>query len=180
MTLATRRGRESLRRRFQPAQVRLLLIGESPPASGRFFYARNSGLYRAMRETFRTVDPSIGDGNFLAAFQAAGCYLIDLCAEPVDRLDAEPRRTARHAGEKPLALAIGRLQPSAIATMLRSIEDNVARAASLAGWRGPVIHLPYPGRWSRRRAEFVQTLAPAVQTLMQPKSIVGVTHETEG
>jgi hypothetical protein len=43
---------ERLRRRYQPDRIRVLLVGESPPASGRYFYVANSGLYRAIRDTF--------------------------------------------------------------------------------------------------------------------------------
>ena len=145
--------------------MRLLFIGESPPASGRFFYQGDSGLYRAMRAAFRSIDPAIGDYEFLDVFRASGCYLIDLCAEPVDKLDAKSRRDACRAGEASLARALARLQPAGIATLLRSIEGNVARAAARAGWHGPTIHLPYPGRWSRHREAFVSALAPAIASL---------------
>jgi hypothetical protein len=162
-----RRQRERLRRTFRPARLRLLFIGESPPASGRFFYRRDSGLYRAMRDVFRIADPSIQDENFLAAFQAAGCYLVDLCPEPVDRLDSKSRRSVCREGEELLSRKIAQLQPAMIATLLRSIEGNVARAVSHADCRGPLIHLPYPGRWSRHRNAFVDTLAPVISALTE-------------
>jgi hypothetical protein len=157
-----RRSRENLRQSFRPERVRVLFIGESPPASGRFFYARDSGLYRAMREAFQTADASISDENFLAAFQASGCYLVDLCADPVDRLDPKSRGAARVAGEESLARIIARLQPAAIGILLRSIGRNVEKAISRAGWQGELIHLPYPGRWVRHRNAFIETLAPAI------------------
>ena len=147
---------------FRPARVRLLFVGESPPASGRFFDPGDSGLYRAMREAFQAVDPSINDENFLAVFQAAGCYLIDLCPRPVDHLDSKSRRAACRAGEAQLSNTIAQLQPEMIATLLRSIEGHVALAASRAGWHGPFLHLPYPGRWSRFRAAFVAAVVPVI------------------
>jgi hypothetical protein len=61
---------ERLRRRYRPARVRLLFIGESPPASGRFFYRQDSGLYGAIRDAFRGIDPSITDETFLGIFSA--------------------------------------------------------------------------------------------------------------
>jgi hypothetical protein len=160
-----RRRQERLRRRFRPGQVRLLFIGESPPASGRFFYRGDSGLYRAMRSVFQLVDPAVGDEEFLEVFRASGCYLIDLCAEPVDKLDAKSRRDACRAGEASLARALVRLQPAGIATLLRSIEGDVALAAVRAGWHGPSIHLPYPGRWSRHQEAFAGALAPTIASL---------------
>ena len=103
---------ERLRRSFCPARVRLLFIGESPLASGRFFYHGDSGLYRAMREVFRAVSPLIVDETILAAFQASGCYLTDLCPTPADHLDPKSRRAARRVGEVSLSRAIAMLQPA--------------------------------------------------------------------
>jgi len=163
---ARRRDREKLRRAFRPARVQLLFVGEAPPASGRFFYSRNSGLYRAMRDSFRSVDPGIDDENFLAVFRASGCYLIDLCPEPVDRLDSKLREAARQAGERFLARKIVQLQPVTIAPVLRSISGHVLRSATHAGWLGQIVHLPYPGRWSRHRNAFIEALAPRLRNLM--------------
>ncbi len=159
------RERERLRRRYRPADPRLLFIGEAPPASGRFFYQRDSGLYRAMRDAFRLIDPSMTDDGFLAVFQSSGCYLIDACPRPIDQLDPRSRRAACLASEPSLSRAIRRLQPHAIATLVRSIRGNVERAASLAGWTGPLIDLPYPGRWSRHRQIFLDTLVPQLRAL---------------
>jgi hypothetical protein len=165
--VTARRQLERLRRRFRPDRLRLLFVGESPPASGRFFYQGDSGLYRAMRDAFQSVDPAISDANFLARFQAVGCYLIDLCPKPVDHLDSKARRAVCLANESSLSRTIARVHPPAIATVVRSIEGNIAQAACRAGWHGPVLHLPYPGRWSRHRNLFVDTLVPTIVSLMQ-------------
>jgi hypothetical protein len=166
MTLRSRRERERLRRSFLPARVQLLFIGESPPASGRFFYAGDSGLYRAMRMAFQNADSTVDDENFLAAFRSRGCYLTDLCHEPVDRLAPSTRRRSRSDGEKSLALEIARLQPGIIAPVLRSIVPNVENAAARANWRGEILPFPYPGRWSRHRDAFIQALLPVIQRLV--------------
>src|SRR5215469_2298624 len=133
-SLSIQAERERLRRWHRPARVRLLFIGESPPASGRFFYCRDSGLYRAIRDAFRIIDPTITDDGFLDLFQKSGCYLIDACARPVDYLGARSRREACLAGEPALTRKIRQLQPGAIVILLKSIGDNVRRAAVQAGW----------------------------------------------
>jgi len=156
---------ERLRRRYRPERVRLLFIGESPPASGRFFYRRDSGLYRAMRDAFRRIDPSITDDTFLNRFQRSGCYLIDACAAPVDRLDAKSRRAACLAGEPALARRIRQLKPGTIVTLVKSIQVNVAHAAGQARWRGPILDVPYPGRWIRHRKIFLEQLTPRLEHL---------------
>ena len=159
------RTREQLRRAHRPQNLRLLFIGEAPPASGRFFYRRDSGLYRAMLEVFQKAHPSINDETFLAEFRASGCYLVDLCTEPVDRLEAGPRRAACRAAEPDLAKTLSQLRPEMIATLVRSIEANVRNAVESAEWNGKLIHLPYPGRWSHLKENFVKALFPVVRSL---------------
>jgi hypothetical protein len=151
--------------KFRPTPLRLLFIGEAPPASGRFFYHGDSGLYRAMLDAFRAIDPSMTEAEFLPAFQAAGCYLIDLCLYPVDRLDPPARRAVCLASEARLVRTIRRLQPPTIVTLVRSIRGNVERAAAHAGWQGRLIDLPYPGRWAHHREAFLDTLVPELKAL---------------
>lgn len=169
-----RRKREATRRNFRPAQVKLLFIGESPPASGRFFYNGDSGLFRAMRDAFRVVEPSLTDAAFLPFFQTSGCYLVDLSLDPVDHLDSKSRRAACRAGEEFLARTIAELQPALIATVVRSIEANASRAAKAANWHGPFLHLPYPGRWSRFRLVFVETLGESLAERYCTTTLTGV------
>src|SRR5437899_2982713 len=104
MATLMKNSRERLRRRYRPSEILLLFIGEARPASGRFFYRQDSGLYRAIRDAFCSLDPSVTDDRFLDIFQETGCYL-----------------------------RISRFQPAAIATLLRSIQNNVRRAADRAG-----------------------------------------------
>jgi len=174
------RKREHLRRQYRPERVRALFIGESPPASGRFFYRGDSGLYRAMREAFQVVDPSIDDASFLATFQSWGCYLVDLCPEPVDHLDSKARRVARRAAEASLVRTIARLQPAVIATIVRAIEDNVLRAVVHAKWSGEMAHLPYPGRWSHLKRSFVEALTPIIAGLRSSIVEPSVLHSPRG
>jgi hypothetical protein len=145
--------------------VRLLFIGEAPPASGRFFYQQDSGLYRAIRDAFREIDPAITDQTFLGIFQNLGCYLIDACSGPVDQLDPRARRAACLAGEPLLARRIKWLQPKSIVTLVRSIRGNVERATANANWHGPILDLPYPGRWIRHREIFLDALVPVLRAL---------------
>ena len=170
-TTAAQVRRERLRRRYRPDHAQLLFIGEAPPASGRFFYQRDSGLYRATRDAFRAIDPAITDANFLPVFQAAGCYLMDACLQPVDQLDPASRRDACLAGERLLSRRIGGLQPQAIVTVVRSIRGNVERAASGAGWHGTLIDLPYPGRWLSHQRIFLAQLVPVLRARLTITSV---------
>jgi hypothetical protein len=121
-----------------------------------------------MLGAFRMVDPSLREETFLRKFQELGCSLIDLCPEPVDRLDPVSRRAACRASEELLARRIVELQPGQIAVLLRSIEGNVKGAVSAAGWSGPIVTLPYPGRWSSHRLTFNEILVPVIRSLLLP------------
>jgi len=159
-------ARNQLRLRYRPDCLRMLFIGESPPASGRFFYQGDSGLYRAFRDAFQLVDPSITEANFLCVFQASGCYLVDLCGRPVDQLSRTSRRAACMDGELVLGQTIQTLRPETIVTLLHSIRDNVDRAVAHAGWKGQRLDLPYPGRWKRHREVFLAQLVPLLRDLI--------------
>ncbi len=156
-------SREGLRRRYRPARVRILFVGESPPASGRFFYQADSGLYRAIRGTFLHAFPSLHGGDFLQFFRDQGCYLVDLCAMPVDRLRPPERRRACVEAEAGLIETIKAIQPKVIVVFLRSIAPNVRRALQSANWNGLHVELPYPGRWQRHRVAFERALVPMLR-----------------
>ena len=158
-------SREAIRLHYRPAIVRTLFVGEAPPASGRFFYNRDSGLYRAVRDAFHGVDPSIDDENFLSRFQASGCYLVDACPQPVDRMNHKTRREICIANEPQLASTIHELHPETIVSLLLSIRPSVERAAKQASWQGTFLDLPYPGRWIRHREVFVGKLTPYLRNI---------------
>ena len=70
-------------------------------------------------------------------------------------------------GEARLAEAIRRLRPHAIVVLLRSINENCARAEEAAAWSGVRIVVPYPGRWVHWRDEFREILVPVLRRWMQ-------------
>jgi hypothetical protein len=154
---------ESLREHYRPAHVNLLFVGEAPPASGRFFYRCNSGLYRAIRGAFVAAFPTLHDLEFLESFQALGCYLVDLCDKPIDRLEKQNRTRACRQSEVRLAKTIGQLQPGSLISVVCSISGNVERAREHALWSGPTLHLPYPGRWHHHRTAFEHILVPVLR-----------------
>jgi hypothetical protein len=156
-------ARERLRRRYRPKRVKILFIGEAPPASTRFFYSANSGLYRAIRHTFVAALPQLADKEFLESFRDQGCYLVDLCGTPVDRFAKQKRMKICEAGEVRLSRAIQQLRPEIIVTVVRSITANVRRAQQLANWNGLHLELPYPGRWQHFRLEFERALIPVLR-----------------
>jgi len=156
-------ARERLRRRYRPDRVRILFVGEAPPASGRFFYQADSGLYQAVRDTFISAFPHLEKAHFLESFRALGCYLVDLCGQPVDRMDRKRRERVCFAGEASLSRTLRQLRPKIVVVVVRSIGRSVRRAEDQAKWSGLHVELPYPGRWVHHRAEFCQELVPLLR-----------------
>jgi hypothetical protein len=156
---------ERLRRSYRPECVQVLFIGEAPPASGRFFYRADSGLYRAFRDAFAMGLPWKHDSDFLESFRGFGCYLIDLCGKPVDHLNRRQRRDACADGETRLSRMLKQLRPPIVVTVVRSIVPNVRGSIQRAGWEGQFLELPYPGRWVHHRVVFQKQLLPVLQKL---------------
>jgi hypothetical protein len=150
---------ESLRQRYRPSRVRVLFVGEAPPASGRFFYKADSGLYRAIRGVFVKVFPAIEREEFLASFCRLECHLVDLCGTPVDRLSNRQRKSARARAEVRFSQILKEASPKILVTVVKAISINIQRAQKLANWKGACFELPYPGRWKQHRVRFERDLA---------------------
>lgn len=144
-----------LRRDYRPndpADVRVLFIGESPPAGETFFYCANSGLYRATQEAFQLSIPTLGrKTDFRAAFLRLGCFLEDLSQVPVNGLAGPERRQACKDGIKPLAKRISDLSPRVVVVIGITISPLVGQALDRAGL-GEVERevLPFPMSRPRR------------------------------
>lgn len=164
----SQRSNERLRRSLRPKQVRILFVGESPPASGRFFYREDSGLYRAIHESFINAFPDLRETDFLKSFRSLGCYLVDLCERPVDHLQPKARRKACLAGEPHLSKTICTLRPRIIVVVVRSIARNVQRSEQQANWSGRHVELPYPGRWIHHRTAFIRQLVSILRQSFLP------------
>jgi len=158
MTAARDREPEVARERFRPATVSVLFVGESPPSGGTFFYFANSKLYEATKEAFRLAVPDLVKGsNFLERFAGLGCYLDDLCLEPVNHLKLDnplaktKRLRLREQGEVALAGRIRDQAPEEVVVVMKDIQTNVRRAMMLAERDGASVHaLPFPGRKAHR------------------------------
>lgn len=154
---------EDLRRAYRPDSVRWLFIGESSPASGRFFYRANSNLFHAVRKAFEDAFGPMPTGTaFLEEFKHRGGWLVDLADQPVNHSRGRPRADAVNDGVARLAGTMTETGPELVVSVKATIEGAVRRAAQLASIKPDAIHaLPFPVRqW---RAQFVRDLTVALQ-----------------
>jgi hypothetical protein len=137
---------EAVRRSYKPEKIRLLLVGESPPASGEFFYLKsNMTIYtsKAFEQVFlRTFHDIV---SFLRFFRQIGCYLDDLCLTPVDKMPTLERKALLEESVGPLSERLKKFNPEAIAIVLKRIVLHVQQAIEMAGLTCPVYTLPFAG-----------------------------------
>ena len=109
---------EAARARYRPQQIATLFVGESPPASGAFFYYGNNAITRHMQ---RAVEAALGSGSggFLTDFKARGWYLDDLVLHPVNQLRGAQRRAAWRDAQAGLAARIAEYHPRAACSASR-------------------------------------------------------------
>lgn len=165
---------ERQRQRHRPAATTLLLVGESPPAGGTFFYNGNSRLFFEAKKAFeQTLAHSFPDaGEFLHFFQESGCFLIDLCATPVNRLPAPERREARRDAVTGLSNRLAALRPTTILPVALAIEKHVRDAALLAGLEARVRPAaPFPS--FGHQARFVRAVSDELKQIVLSRRLAG-------
>ena len=164
---------EGLRQQFKPRVVYVLFVGESRPHSGKFFYAANSSLFFATQEAFAAVyGMNFPDGTaFLEFFRGKGCFLDDLCEEPVNKgLSSTAREQAHEKGIAPLAERVIALNPKALVIVMLGIVPPVCRALQEAvrkTQRPPVPIHPLPFPRPEHKARYVRELTIVLRKLQE-------------
>jgi len=157
-------GVEALRERFRPSRVVVLMVGESPPAGGGFFYAPGgSKLGRATKEAFEgALGVKFGSySEFLEFFRSRGFFLVDLLGERGRRVGEAPEGELAAAVQR-LAGLVGELRPRLVVAVLCRVCGLVEEAVRLAGLRVPVVCLPFP---ARSKGRYVRGLVEVLRAL---------------
>jgi hypothetical protein len=155
-----------LRRNYQPENIRLVIIAESPPASGKYFYdptgSTKEWLFAALMLQLGIAPTKKEIG--LREFQRRGWVLVDATYQPVDKLakDATHDRDEVIARDYPLLLEdLASLTPDRSVPLLL-IKANVCRILapwlSRDGFRvlngGKAIYFPSNGRQTDFKNQF--------------------------
>jgi hypothetical protein len=137
---------EALRESYKPIQIKLLFVGESPPESGKFFYHKGSMTTFTLRAFEKVFDRAFSDtSSFLKFFQHSGCYLEDICLEPVDKMTPKERNKMLKDSIKYFSSRLRKYSPEAIVIVLKRIESHVKEALKKADISCPIYTLPFPG-----------------------------------
>lgn len=153
------------RKKYRPDLVEVLLVGESSPAGGTHYYFANSRLFAAVRDAFlRVYGAKVPDGlTFLLFAQEHGLWLIDLAAEPVNRLSGTERSRPVAAGSRRVSRQIQETDPDFVVAIKATIFDTVRECLARTDSQAELVELPFPVmQW---RAQFVDGLATVLRRL---------------
>jgi hypothetical protein len=155
-----------LRREHQPTDIKLVIVAESPPASGKYFYDRTGSpkepLFAAIMLQLRVSPATKEEG--LRALQQKGWVLVDATYKPVDKLDKEAShdRDAVIANdyhllvEDLLGLMPDRSVPVVLikANVCRILEPRLVERGFTVLNEGRAIYFPSHGRQTDFRNQF--------------------------
>lgn len=154
---------EALRQRYRPGRIDILLVGESRPAGGSFFYLANSNLYYATHEAFqRALGPMPEGTAFLELLRDRGVWLYDLADAPVDRMRGRPRRDAVRERVSDLVDLLRQSRPRLVIAIKRDLAATLRHALEEADLEPDHLRvLPFPlYQWRR---VYVRDLAALVR-----------------
>lgn len=149
---------ENIRQEFQPDMIKVLFVGESPPNSGGFFYG-NPGDFSPMTKHYQNVFENVfgetfaSRKDFLGFFKSLGCYLDDICHEPVDNLPAKERKLAIVYSIDKLAKRIEDYKPEYVIAILKGIHGAVLAAVHISNHPVTVQSVPFAGMGNQKRFE---------------------------
>src|SRR5712691_8693787 len=145
------------RRKYRPRKVRFLLVAESPPSSGGFFYfGRTIGKDHLFRETMKALElwprnqpmrRGVDKRSMLRCLQSMGFYLLDTCVFPVDKLRPLERRKVVRSQTVRLVRDVIEANPVHILIVKSSIFNPVRIALRDAGLWARVLNtgtVPFP------------------------------------
>jgi hypothetical protein len=151
------------RQKYRPHRVRFLLIAESPPSSGGFFYfATTIGKDHLFRETMKALEfwpenepmrRGVDKRSMLRRFQSMGLYLIDTCVFPVDKMRPNERRNAVLGQTPRLVNDVIKANPLHIFIVKSSIFNPVSIALRDSGMLSRVLNtgpVPFPSHGNQR------------------------------
>jgi hypothetical protein len=153
----------SFRNKYAPKRIRLAIIAESPPASGKYFYdpagIPSEPLFAALMRQLGISPRTKQDG--LAEFQRSGWVLVDATYEPVNSLTASNRNQII-ARDYPLlrddlaSLVPDRSAPLILikANVCRLLESRLLEDGFHVINRNRVVYFPGSGRQKKFHEQF--------------------------
>jgi hypothetical protein len=153
----------SARDKWKPKELKILIICESPPASGAYFYfpvtTGRDSLFNATMKALdiypeRKIMPKgLDKKRLLAKFQARGFFLIDVCYTPINKLSIEVKKRAIAMRVPELIRKVRELNPGGIIIVKKFLFEPIRDALEEGGLGGRILNkgaIPFPGSGNQR------------------------------
>lgn len=153
----------SARDKWKPDAVKFLIIAESPPASGGYFYfPETTGKDSLFNATMKALDiyperkvmpKGLDKTRMLAKFQARGFFLVDVSYSPIAKLSRKEMRKAIKKGIPAVIAKVRELNPDGIIIIKKSLFEPVKAALEEAGFGGKILNekaVPFPSSGNQR------------------------------
>lgn len=162
-----------LRRAFEPDEVRLVIVGESPPISGLYFYdpdgLTSEPLFSALMKRIGFAPTTKAEG--LAELRRRAWVLVDATYQPVNSLSAKERDAVIEADypllRDDLRSLFGEHSHTPVivikANVCRILEPRLARDGFTVLNNGNAVYFPSHGNQSRFHQQFEALIGPAPQ-----------------
>lgn len=142
---------ESLRKQFKPIRADVLFVGESRPNGNTFFYNEDSNLFIYTKEAFERALFIRFDCNY---FMKLGCWLYDVCDEPVNHMTNQQRKEKIKLGIASLKKTVNKLKPKHIVAIKKGdfrtiLKPNLEILGYAEGEN--LFFLPFPACGNQRR-----------------------------
>jgi hypothetical protein len=165
---ATRDKYHAFRRKFEPQHIRLVIIAESPPKTGKYFYnpagVISEPLCSALMQQLGVKPTSKEEG--LREFQQRGWILVDATYTPVDGIKSHKQRNDIILGDYPrLRADLEKLLPDKAPPVI-VIKANVCRLLQPllvddgfnVSNKNSVVYFPSNGRQPDFHRQFAEIL----------------------
>lgn len=160
--------------KWRPKRIKLLLIGESPPAQEKnyFFYAPNSDLYNFTKKAFENVykDKINEYSTFLNFFMDLGCFLDDLCEEPINYIkDKNLRKREWQDSVQSLKRRFIKYHPLITICIMIQIQEYVQEAIQQSVVNTKYLQLPFPAFNKKNINNYIAGLSEILKSLRKEK-----------
>ena len=151
---------EKLRASYKPTKVKILIVGESAPAGGAFFYDKsNMTLYT--KKAFENVfnQSFANEKEFLDFFKSQNCYLDDICLVPIDKMGNRQREQKLKDSVVDFSKRLKSYQPDIIIVALKKIVKYTQQAIKLSGVKSKYYQIPFAGNgWQNQYIEELEKI----------------------
>jgi uracil DNA glycosylase len=155
-----------VRAKFEPENVKLVLIGESPPApnekgKSKYFYNPNGSVHESLFEaTMKALDIDHGGdkANGLKQFKQRGVLLLDMSYVPVNTHSKKERNEILDRGYDQLVETLSKLPDVPIAIVVQRVYERFFSQLLKASFNVIDREIPFPSHKKERINKFCAEL----------------------